>query len=360
MKKKLLFLLVFFVPWLLQAQLTINVVQPPAGMISKDQLWNLIITNNSNGTSEVVVLMNVKDAVTGQSVLSAGTRSLFLNKGVKVLNIQDIQPVQYNYGPSGFSGNFLPIGSYIVCYTVNRYFHEQFETLATECARINITPLSPPLLITPGNRSVLQTPAPQLSWLPPTPGEMFNDLSYELSVAEVQEGQSPNEAILYNTPVYTNAHVRTTFETYPSTYSTLQPGKTYAWQVTARNGDSYALATEVWTFRVAADSVKKETTQASYILLGRSTDGSGVHTIQDKELNIKYYSFDKSHEAIVRFFNKDKQVMLEVKRTLLYGDNFLSFKLSDSFHAGEIYRIELTDLQNNLYTTSFSIVNKTN
>ena len=338
----------------LQAQVTINIVQPPAGMITKDQLWNLVLTNNSNTVSEVSILLNLKDAVTGQSVLSAGTRSLLLNKGIKMLAIQDIQPVQYNYGANDLAGKFLPLGAYIACYTVSRYEQEAMQTLATECARINIVPVSPPLLNTPANKSVLQTPAPQLTWIPPAPLDMFDNLNYSVSVAEVMEGQSPREAIAYNTPVYTTAHVKAPYENYPSSYSKLQPGKTYAWQVTARNGASYAATTEVWTFSLATDTTKIETVNASYILLDKENAG-GVHTVKDKELKIKYYSFDKTHTTQVRFLDPDGKLVQEVKQAISYGDNYFGFKLNHAFRANRIYLIEITDLQENKHTASFSI-----
>jgi hypothetical protein len=330
-------------------------------MISKDQLWNLVLTNNSNTASEVTILMNLKDAVTGQSVLSAGTRSVLLGKGVKMLAIQDIQPVQYNYGAQNLAGNFLPLGSYIACYTVSRYNHELMETMATECTRVLITPLSAPLLNTPVNKAVLQTPAPQLTWLPPTPMNMFDNLSYEVRVTEVMEGQSPSEAIVFNTPLYTAGHVKVPYENYSPAYSKLQPGKTYAWQVTARNGDNYAAATEVWTFSLASDSIKSEPVNTIYISLNNdNANQSGVHFITGNSLNVKYYSFDKEHASVVRLYGADRKMLQEIKQPILYGDNFLQVKLNRQYHSGQVYTIEITDLQNNKHAASFSINNQTN
>ncbi|THU30757.1 hypothetical protein FAM09_29600 [Niastella caeni] len=354
MKMKYISVLIFILPVLLQAQVTINIVQPPAGMIKKDQLWNLVLTNNTNTTFDVTVLLNLKDAVTGQSVLSAGTRAMQLTKGVKVLALQDIQPVQYNYGATAI-GNFLPLGSYIACYTVNRYGHELMEAIATECVRINITPLSPPLLNMPANRSVLQTPVPQFSWIPPAPMDMFDNLSYDVSVAEVLEGQSATEAVMYNTPVYVSSNVKAPYQNYPSTYSGLHPGKTYAWQVTARNGDNYVAATETWTFTIAGDSTKTIPSSTSYIAIGKNPNEQGFHYISGNELRIKYYSFDKTHESVVRFYNADKKLIQEVKQSIIYGDNYLRFKLNHRYHNRKVYFIEITDLQKNIHTASFSI-----
>ncbi len=354
MKMKYISFLLFVMPVWLHAQITINIVQPPAGMINKDQLWNMVLTNNTNTTYDVTILLSLKDAVTGQSVLSAGTRAMQLPKGVKVLALQDIQPVQYNYGASDI-GNFLPLGSYIACYTVNRYGHELMEAIATECVRINITPLSPPLLNMPSNKSVLQTPVPQFSWIPPAPMNMFNNLSYDVSVAEVLEGQSAIEAVQYNTPVYVSSNVKAPYENYPSTYSRLQPGKTYAWRVTARNGDNYATATEAWTFTIAGDSTKTNPVSISYIALNKNHGEQGVNYITGNELRIKYYSFDKTHQSVVRFLDTEKKIIQEVKQTITYGDNYLVFKLNHLYRTGRVYFIEITDQQKSTITASFSI-----
>ena len=354
MKKKIISLWALTLPLLLNAQVIINVVQPPAGFLTKDQLWNLVLTNSGNTTTEVVILMNLKDAKTGQSVLSAGTRSILLNKGAKVLTNQDMQPVQYNYSSSNLAGPFLPLGSYIACYTVSRDGHDA-GAIATECVRINSTPLSPPLLNTPANKAVLQTPAPQLTWTPPTPINMFNDLSYNLLVTEVMQGQAPSEAIVYNTPLFTSTNIKTPYSTYSSAYTKLQPGKTYAWQVVANNGDNYAAATEVWTFSLASDSTQSVSADAAYISLSSNANGTGVYYITGNELHVKYYSFDKTHDSVVRLLEADGKPVQEMKRNIIYGDNFLTLSLGHSFHAGTIYTIEIADQQKRTYTASFSI-----
>jgi hypothetical protein len=354
MKKKIISLWALTFPLLLNAQVIINVVQPPVGAINKDQLWNLILTNSGNTTIEVTVLLNLKEARTGQSVLSAGTRSILLNKGTKVLTSQDIQPVQYNNSSPNGAGNFLPLGSYIACYTVSRDGHD-VGAIATECVRINITPLSPPLLNTPANKAILQTQAPQLTWTPPTPINMFDDLSYSIQVTEVMQGQAPSEAIVYNTPLFTSANFKTPYSIYSPAYTKLQPGKTYAWQVVANNGDNYAAATEVWTFSLAADSTQSVPADVAYISLSDNANGTGVYYITGNELHVKYYSFDKTHDSVVRLLNAAGKPIQEMKRNIIYGDNFLTLSLGHSFHANTIYTIEITDQQKRTYTASFSI-----
>jgi hypothetical protein len=324
-------------------------------MVQKEQLWNLALSNNYNSPIEVTIYFTLQDAVTGQSVLTAGTRSLTLTKGVKMLQARDVQPVQYNISSSGFSGNFLPLGSYLACYTVNRMKGDGVEAIATECVRLTINPLSPPLLNTPADRSVVTTPYPQFTWLPPTPLDMFDNLQYDISVAEVMPGQSAGEAILYNTPKYISGRLKLPFGNYPSSYSKLENGKTYAWQVTARNGATYAAVTEAWTFRMGEDTIAKTITVANYIQLRNKQEKAGINYITGKDLHIKYYSYDPVRTAIIRITGLDEKLIREEKQTLAYGDNFISLKLDHRFQKGQVYFITVTDLHLNHYTAAFGI-----
>lgn len=352
---KIISLFIFYVPLFMQAQVTISVQLPPAGLVQKDQLWNIVLANNSGTTQDVNVFLNLQDAVTGQSVLSAGTRSILLSQGIKMLGIRDVQPVQYNYGMSGFNANYLPLGSFIACYTLTRGAGEKVETLTEECVRININPLSPPLLNTPSDKSISRSAYPQLTWMPPAPMDMFDNLNYDIAVAEILEGQSATEAILYNTPVYTKGYLKVPYENYPSSYSRLQPGKTYAWQVTARNGLNYAAMTDIWTFSIAKDSSKIETTNDFYVLVKNNINESGINYISGNSLKIKYYSFDKEHETVIRFMTAAGKTVQRKKQKIVYGDNFLSFELNNHFHQGEIFLVEITDQQNKKHKAFFSI-----
>jgi len=355
MMQKFFVFMAAFIPLLLEGQVTVSVQLPPAGMIQKDQLWNLVLVNNGNETLEISVSLNLQDAVTGQTVLSAGSRSFALGKGVKMLSSLDVQPVQYNYLAAEFTSNYIPLGSYIACYRILKNMGEVAKPIADECVRVNISPLSPPLLNTPPDKSVVSTAYPQFSWLPPSPAEMFSNLNYDIAVTEVLQGQSPAEAIVNNAPAYTNGNIKNPFENYPSSFSSLQAGKLYAWQVTARNGLNYSAQTEVWTFTLGpADSANTTTASTAYISL--NDDGSGgVNFINDKNLFIKYYSFFKEHETSVKILSPNGKPMQEIKQKIIYGDNFLLFRLNRSIGEGKVYTLEITDPRQIKHRVQFSI-----
>ncbi|MBP7558642.1 MAG: hypothetical protein KA821_20375, partial [Chitinophagaceae bacterium] len=113
MKRNLWMFLLTLLPWTLTGQVSLNVQLPPAGLIQRDQLWNLAVINNGQDAIDVMLLLDLKDAQSGQSVVTASTGATLLPKGVKLISAQDIQPVYYNYLTAGFAGNYLPLGSYI-------------------------------------------------------------------------------------------------------------------------------------------------------------------------------------------------------------------------------------------------------
>ncbi|MBS1744069.1 MAG: hypothetical protein JST81_13635 [Bacteroidetes bacterium] len=249
MKWSLLFVAAIFMSSLGVAQITLNAQLPPAGIVKKDQLWNLILTNNKDAILDISITLYLKDAVSGQVILSANSNRLSISKGSKIITSRDVEPVTYNQTGAGISGNYIPLGSYIACYQI--FDMSGGETaLNEECVNINIDPLSPPMLNQPYDKSEIETAYPQFSWLPPTPVEMFSNLSYEIVVAEVLDGQSPSQAIQSNTPVYSKINLTRPFDMFNSSFSKLEEGKTYAWQVIVRNDVSYAGKTEVWTFKL--------------------------------------------------------------------------------------------------------------
>src|SRR5690348_9807299 len=80
MVKKIIGAFVAVIPLLIHAQVNISVQLPPAGLIQKNQLWNLVLINNDNQSLDVNILMNLQDASTGQTVLSGTSNTFILPK----------------------------------------------------------------------------------------------------------------------------------------------------------------------------------------------------------------------------------------------------------------------------------------
>lgn len=339
-------------PLLIKAQVTINAQLPSAGLVQKDQLWNLIIVNSREESVHAFITMKVQDAVTGQEVMSAATGDIEIGRGVKLIAPADVAPVLYHYNTIDFARTYLPMGAYIVCYRLSNTGGEE-GPFAEECTAITIDPLSPPLLNTPSDQAVLETPYPQFTWMPPTPFDMFTQLSYDIMITEVLQGQSATEAIQYNTPVYSNNNIQQPYQSYASSFNELDTGKTYAWQVTAKNGLNYAAKTEVWTFELKQQTKPVIVTEDVYILLDNNIQG--VYSVSAEILKVKYFSFHAAHEAQVVFLDEKDNVIRKTKQKIAEGDNYLDFNLKNDFQQNKLYKFTITDAENKAHSLLFNI-----
>jgi hypothetical protein len=341
-----------------RSQLSVSIQEPPAGIVQKNQLWNLSLIYSGNNAINVVIGLTLVDINDNQPVLTAFTRPISLIKGAKQLRLQDISPVDYAYVSPAFNrlmDAFLPIGNYRACYTVySGDRHAENNILSEDCISLEVAPLSPPQLTMPADSANIQNIYPQFSWLPPAPMNLFNDLNYDLLVTEVREGQAALEAIQENIPIYNPKRVTAMVNNYPSSNKSLDTGRVYAWRVIAKNGETFAAQSEVWTFKVTKK--KPETlVPSSGMYLELKSDNAYTNTgiIPDNILGIKYYSYDKPHETIVRFLNERGEIIKEIKKELVYGNNFMVFRLDHSFHDEITYFIEISDLQMTRYRASF-------
>jgi hypothetical protein len=357
MRKTLAAFYLLLLHFAVNAQVSLSVQLPPGGMVNRDQLWNVAVMNNGTGPVDATLALDLRDAKTGQTVLSAGSGSFLAGKGVKMINIRDLQPVLYNHLSGDFTGAYLPLGSYIACYRLFQQTTKGPVPLADECVRINISPLSPPLLNTPSDKSKLETTNPQFAWLPPAPLDMFRNLTYDLVVAEVLDGQSPSEAVQYNTPVYARPDIRMPMDVYPSSYGKLDTGRIYAWQVIARNGTNYAAATEVWTFSIKGpEKENKFVKKAPYVKM-MAGNASDIGIAPDGVLKLMYTNRTNDSLVSIRIDIPGEQAKtIEVK--LQQGDNYLEYPLKKVFNYKEniVYRASLVNAIGETWSLQFKVV----
>lgn len=340
-----------------RSQVNMTLQVPPAGVLLKSQLWNILVVS-ANSDQQITVNLSLQDAQTNQEVLNATSRLLIIAKGASQLQAADFSPIQYEYYTSAFNNDqdpngMLPAGNYLACYSI---ITSNKTTLTENCIPVNVEPLSPPLLNTPANEAVLQTSYPQFTWLPPTPKSIFGDLNYDFILVEVLPGQSGTEAIQNNIPVYSAGHIKDQFYNYPASYEQLDTARLYAWRVIAKSSNNAGSPSDIWTFKIKSE--KPDTIpdlNSNYILLKRSGEIAGTYTIENKSINIKYYSFDREHVAEVQFLSSDGRIIKTIKQNIAYGDNFLSYRLEKSFQQQQIYFIQIKDIRNNKYTASFRI-----
>jgi hypothetical protein len=139
--------------------------------------------------------------------VSANSGSLLLGKGIKVIRSSELQPIVYFYNAPDFSRYYIPMG-FLYCLLSRFYKYgpkgERAFYATVSAVKFTVGTIRPYFVkYTTQMESEIETPYPQFTWIPPSPFDMFSELSYEIRVTEILAGQTALEAIQYNTPRYT-------------------------------------------------------------------------------------------------------------------------------------------------------------
>ena len=149
----------------------------------------------------------------------------------------------------------LNAGEYQLCYLVLKVGTR--EELANPCFDIQVLSMSPPLLIFPSNNGIVNTLNPNLIWQGPLiAGGRSTDFRYDLKISEMLENQEPFDALNQNFAIYKAEGLSLVQLLYPFQASKLSNGKSYAWQIVAKNNSGYTAETEIWKFTVQLDTFK--------------------------------------------------------------------------------------------------------
>lgn len=363
MHKKSLILLCWFLVvvtagW---AQISMTLQVPPAGVLVKNQLWNMLLVNSGTAPVSVYCSLVLLDEKTNQPVLTAITAPVLLSRGARQLQAKDLGPIRYTYNGPSFHADedpngLLPVGSYQACYTV--IYLAKSSLHVENCIQVNVDPLSPPLLNTPADESRSYTPYPQFTWLPPTPQGIFNDLSYDLIVVEVLPGQGKADAIQQNIPVYSAGFVKNLYMNYPSSYKALDTGRLYAWRIVALNNSLPAAMSDIWTFRVVTPdkpALKKD--DDIFIDLKRGLDPSVASTGRTLKLSYENSPADTTiHYIITSLEEPGNPIVQQGQLSLHNGRNLLQVPLEkgNGYQQQKVYLFRMVNSRNESWTVKFT------
>lgn len=348
----------------LSGQVMISAQIPAAGLVQRDQLWNLSLLSAFSEERLVELRVQLQNAGSGEVVMSAVSGSFTLKKGVQVFNASMVQPVIYNNYSVDNSGTYLKIGNYLACYQIFQHTNKGDELLGDECVRLVVEPLSPPLLVDPVNLSILSTESPMLSWLPPMPVELFPSLNYEVAISEILDGQTAADAISQNIPVISYHSLKSNVLALPPSLNQLQLNHRYAWQVTAKNANDYSSQSEIWQFKLERSAPEPEAVKMTpYVKL--KTNQLERTLAPDGILKFSYSN--RLNDSIVDFEIVDLSVgsVAEGKRNyntklpLSTGENLKKIKLKGLIPLDEkhVYKAILTDSQKERWIVIFQIKN---
>jgi hypothetical protein len=281
-----------------RGQLTVNVLIPPSGLMDKQQLWNIILTNTEQSPLSVQVQASFSDLNTGQPVFTASAGPIIVGMGTKQLSATTVGQVQYNSlnanyridpGPTGL----LPVGSFSVCYN---FLIDKYNKVVQECQPVTISPLGPLLLNQPANGSTLQEYHPLFSWLPPTPVQSLTSLKYDLKLVEVLANQSGADAIQDNIPLMVIRNLSVANYLHAPNAPQLVPEKQYAWQVIATSNLSEIAKSEIWLFSTRQESSASTLKEASPVFI-KLTKGSSVGGFAVFKGNLRFDYFNETRDT---------------------------------------------------------------
>jgi len=324
---------------------------PSQGLLQQNQLWNILVVNNGDPLTDCVIGLVFQEEGGGRKIFSAVTGPVNLPKGASQLSVKDMGAVQYDYLSSSYnsltaSAGLLPIGRFIACYSLLQPQRKAGSQLSQDCLPVAVEPFAPPQLAYPADKSEISTSYPVFNWIAPAPVGMFSNLNYKLILTEVKNGQSPSDAIQRNPVLFIQAGIKDIALPYPSSYTALQQGKTYAWQVIAQNDNTYTAVTEIWSFSVKADSFSVILDKAAYPHLQRGP--AATHFIVQRKMKFSYENEadDSLLTAKVYTFNNQGNVLVSSKEIMLKrGMNFIDFDLdrSSGMKAGQVYVLEMVN-----------------
>lgn len=359
-------ILVLFTLWGLKSNGQINVMLiEPTELSGKVQLWNMVLTNIQNQPITLKIELLASENSNGQPVFMATTRSIILPaNGNQQISANQLDPIQYtslnsNYridpGPAGL----IPPGSFNLCYHFQILQNGDAIKTIEECRAVNVPVLSPPLLISPENKSIVDGMNPTFSWLPPSPIQLFNNLSYNFKIVEILPGQSNNDAVQQNAPVYSLIGFFSPNVIYGPSLPSLQSDKQYAWQVTALNNSSEVSKSEIWSFKIkdTGDKAASGSNNSTFLKLSKIGTDEGRGVFQSK-IRIAY--INETADTVWNILVKDLSLqnsgfVIHPLQSLQPGQNLMEYDASIDlrFIDGHEYLLQIPNSRNELWQIKF-------
>ena len=238
MKRAAILAILALIPALAQAQWTARLAYPPSLSLKLEHLWSLTITNQATGPTEVMLHTEVNEQTRGLQ-FKGTTNKISIPPGGKRITRKDVTNLEDTYYEPGIEKELkktqmFPAGRYTFCLQVLEA--SSGRMLAMDCVQnYQVTNPNPPRAISPKDSAVLANSFPVFQWTSPTPLPEGAQVAYNFRACEILPSQDRFDAI-NNIPTYEQKRLARTSLTYPLSAKALEPGKSYCWQVTARDG----------------------------------------------------------------------------------------------------------------------------
>ncbi|MBS3914713.1 MAG: hypothetical protein KG003_09445 [Bacteroidetes bacterium] len=228
-------------------------------------VWNIDLqTQIGKGVN---VYLNAEITQGGKGIVSLKSSNTLINSGVQSFTSVSLNTSQLIYKSQAIAdienltGTF-PAGNYQVCYTIHCVTADcdglgadAIYNETSQCFEFIIEPPTPLLLASPEDKVELEWPRPTFNWIPPMPLSSVNGFNYLYTLTEKQEGQTCNDAIIRNRPLYKQRGVEIPMLPFPPEMNDLDTGKIYCWKVEGLVDQIPVAQSEVWEFHLKTDTI---------------------------------------------------------------------------------------------------------
>lgn len=344
-------------------QISIMIVKPQKLQVKVSDMFNVDVINSGNQTIVIYLKGYILNMKTGSKVAEGKTNYYEFKSGLTHLNEAYLKPTYFFNSEIVEQTGFLPYGNYQICLKV--YAYQTNEELGTECIEEEVTPLSPPLLLSPENSSIIPTPFPLLVWIPPAPISSAVKVLYELRITDLQPNQTPYDAITRNYNVFEQNDIKNTFQQYPSNALPIEIGKTYAWKIIAKTATGIFIGeTEIWTFKYEPPSVSKNPNRITPIGVASKNPNSGYLLVTNDTLNFTFEDRNMDYKSGLSFklfdmSNSEVENECNIKISSKGNSNVFSLFLNqcDQIKDG-FYQLNVFNKQNEVFIIRFKLENK--
>ena len=280
------FLMLFFIGLSLAgiSQVQITPLGTQTAFVQLDQLFQATLTNLSATSVAGHLEIEVVDQSNSTVIkLESGFTEIAPNTTSLASSL--FWPANAQFGSNTASQafqstGFLPAGNFTICY---RFLATGNNLpLGVNCSEKTIGVFGNFQLTSPFNQESISTTQPLLVWQPFFPSAGMS-VAYNLHLVEVQEGQTAQMALLQNAPLVSSKNITGNNLPYPVQSIPLERGHTYAWQVTAVNGQLAIQQTDRWTFTIIQNKKQRSNTpepDITYRAVKPVMDG-GYYLMQD-------------------------------------------------------------------------------
>lgn len=333
--------------------------------VTPDNIFNYQLVNNESQTQKVTVTGTL---VYKQSGLRLSYKyNTTLQPGANHISSDMVLDPHWQFSNSALKDLFLlykklPQGTYEYCVSValdNHNSEQQFEDPIDACVYYTVNDIFLINLVTPEDDAMIYEYNPLLSWVVNYP--FASELSYRIRLVQQQKGQSNEQAVTRNNPIYTEKNLLGTGLVYPVTAKPLEPHMPYVWTVDAYYKGLLLGGTEAWKFTIVEDSILKPVpVETSYLDVRREWGAVPLTVVG--ELKLKYVLNEKRRDVLQLklYQGKGKEVDLKSNHwDVTYGDNrtILDFKNDSGLKHGKTYDLTVTNTAGLRYVVSFTYMN---